>query len=581
MNNTPSQPNNSPRPAVKRPVRAMRQPGEAPQMQGVQNAAPPAGQTPAVQRPVARAPQMQNGQTPAVQRPAPARAPQMQNNPAPAVQRPAARASQMQNGQTPAAKRAVSPARAPQTQKGQALAAKRSAPVCAPQMQNVQAPAAKKSAPSQAPSRKVDQVQEAPTTQVDLTAPRTVTDDNSATRLVDVPADKGKKKKRPEDAEGKKKKQMSEGAATLLSIVKAITYIVFVIVLAGFLSYYIIRVANDMFAFVKSDEMVEVVIPEYATIDDVSRILAENEIITYPDVFKLYSKLNKDNGEFMAGSYTINAMMNYDELLMAFKEKFVRGTIRLTIPEGYTVDEIIDLFIENGVGMVEREEDVFETATREDFVAAVNNLELYAEYFEFVRALIGNVSEDRFYPLEGYLFPDTYEFYTDSKPSQIVYKLLNRFNNVFKSEFYDRADELGYTVDEIVTLASMVEKETRHYYEFESVSSVFHNRLRDPANYAFLESDATIMYAIHHDTGTRKEDMTHEDVSYVSPYNTYTNRGLPPGPIANPSYQALTCALYPEDTNYYYFVSRKNGETIFSRTLAEHNAAVAEAAAER
>ena len=563
MNNTPSQPNNSPRPAVKRPVRAMRQPGETPQTPGMQNAVPSAGQAPAVQRPIAaRAPQTQGGQVPAIQRPTAARAPQTQGGQAPAVQRPTA-------------------ARAPQTQDGQAPGAQRSVPARAPQIQNGRAPAVKSPVPPQATPRKIQQVQEAPTTQVDLTAPRTVTDDNSATRRMDVPADKGKKKKRPEDAEGKKKKQMSEGAATLLSIVKAITYIVFVIVLAGFLSYYIIRVANDMFAFVKSDEMVEVVIPEYATIDDVSRILAENEIITYPDVFKLYSKLNKDNGEFVAGSYTINAMMNYDELLMAFKEKFVRGTIRLTIPEGYTVDEIIDLFIENGVGMVEREEDVFVTATREDYVAAINNLELYAEYFEFVRALIGNVSEDRFYPLEGYLFPDTYEFYTDSKPSQIVYKLLNRFNNVFKEEFYDRADELGYTVDEIVTLASMIEKETRLYYEFESVSSVFHNRLRDPANFAFLESDATIMYAIHHDTGERKEDMTHEDVSYASPYNTYTNRGLPPGPIANPSYQALTCALYPEDTDYYYFVSRKNGETIFSRTLPEHNAAVASVAAEQ
>ncbi len=466
MNNTPSQPNNSPRPTVKRPVRAMRQPGDVPQTPGMQNAAPPMGQTPAVQRPVpARAPQVQNGQAPAVQRPAPARAPQAQNGQAPAVQRPVpARAPQAQNGQAPAVQRPV-PARAPQAQGGQASAVQRPTPARAPQAQNGRQSAG-------VPPR-IDLIQEAPTTQVDLTAPRTVTDDNSATRRMDVSTDEGKKKKRPEDTEGKKKKQMSEGAATLLSIVKAITYIVFVIVLAGFLSYYIIRVANDMFAFVKSDEMVEVVIPEYATIDDVSQILSENGIITYPDVFKIYAKLNKDNGEFMAGSYTINAMMNYDELLMAFKEKFVRGTIRLTIPEGYTVDEIIDLFIENGVGMVGREEDVFVSATREDYVAAVNNLELYAEYFEFVRALIGNVSEDRFYPLEGYLFPDTYEFYTDSKPSQIIYKLLNRFNNVFKSEFYDRADELGYTVDEIVTLASMVEKETRLYHEFESVSSVF------------------------------------------------------------------------------------------------------------
>ena len=392
-------------------------------------------------------------------------------------------------------------------------------------------------------------------------------------------ARKAEKKAAPA-AEKKKKKQMSEGAATLLSVVKAITYIVFVIVLAGFLSYFVIRVANDMFAFVKSDEQVTVTIPEYATINEVSEVLAEAEVIEYPEVFKLYAKLNKDNGKFKAGDYEINGMMNYDELLMAFKEKFVRQRVRLTIPEGYTVDEIIDLFVENGVGLVEREKDVWVTATREDYIAAVNNLELYAEYFDFVRALIGNTSSDRTYQLEGYLFPDTYEFYTDSKPSQIVYKLLNRFNNVFKEEFYTRSQELGYTVDEIVILASMVEKEARLYNEFEQVSSVFHNRLRDPANFPYLESDATIMYAIHFDTGTRKEDMTAEDTDYVSPYNTYTNRGLPPGPIANPSYQAITCALYPEETDYYYFVSRKNGETVFSKTYPEHLAAVAAAARE-
>ncbi|MBR2621849.1 MAG: endolytic transglycosylase MltG, partial [Clostridia bacterium] len=418
---------------------------------------------------------------------------------------------------------------------------------------------------------------DAPTTQVDI-ASRPAQPDDSATRQIAV---KPQKKRAPEPKPEKKKKHMSEGAATLLSVVKAITYIVFVIVIAGFLSYYTIRIANDMFAFVKSDEHVTITIPENATIYDVSEALAEAGVIEYPDVFVLYSKLNHDNGKFVAGDYgEINGMMNYDELLMAFKEHNVRERIWITIPEGYTIDEIIALFIEKGVGMVERTEDNWETANRADYVAAVNNLELYAEYFEFVRLLMNNPIPNRTYALEGYLFPDTYEFYTDSKPSQIIYKLLSRFNSVFKEEFYTRAADLGYTVDEIITLASMIEKETRLYYEFEQVSSVFHNRLRDPANYPYLESDATIMYAIHHDTGERKEEMTGADTAYVSPYNTYTNTGLPPGPIANPSYQAITCALYPEDTAFYYFVSRKNGETIFSKTFPEHQAAVAEVARE-
>ena len=295
-------------------------------------------------------------------------------------------------------------------------------------------------------------------------------------------------------------------------------------------------------------------------------------------MFELYAKLNKDDGEFVAGTYEINAMMNYDELLLAFKKKVERTIVRLTIPEGYTVDEIIDLCIENGVGMVKLEDKSVVPATREDFVAAVNNLELYDD-FQFVRDLMDNISPDRYYALEGYLFPDTYEFYTNSTPGQIFYKLLNRFNNLFKEEFYTRAADLGYTVDEIIILASMIEKETRLYYEFEQVSSVFHNRLNLPGTYPYLESDATIMYAIQHDTGSRKDEMLQSDLGYVSPYNTYTNQGLPPGPIANPSYQAITCALYPETTDYYFFISdTRTGQTIFSRTYAEHQAAKAEIA---
>lgn len=541
MNNTPNNQNPMPR-----PTRAVRRPGETPQGAAPQNGitqtgAPQTGM-PQAARPAVRRPQTFG--TPPVQSP---------QRPQTPPQRPAAPVRQV-----PVQKPAQTPP---------------------PVQQTPQTPPA----PAPRPTAQQTPIRQAPVRPAAPTPVRQPIIDNTETRQMAITT--GSTAKKPAKAAPlappkKKKKQMSEGAATLLSIVKAITYIVFVIVLAGFLSYFVIQVANDMFAFVKSDEQVTVTIPEYATINEVSEVLAEAEIIAYPEVFKLYAKLNKDNGKFKAGDYEINAMMNYDELLMAFKERFVRQRVRLTIPEGYTVDEIIDLFVENGVGLVEREEDVWVTATREDYIAAVNNLELYAEYFDFVRALIGNTSSDRTYQLEGYLFPDTYEFYTDSKPSQIVYKLLNRFDNVFKEEFYTRSQELGYTVDEIVILASMVEKEARLYNEFEQVSSVFHNRLRNKANYPFLESDATIMYAIHHDTGTRKEDMKAEDTDYVSPYNTYTNRGLPPGPIANPSYQAITCALYPEETDYYYFVSRKNGETVFSKTFPEHQAAVAAAARE-
>ncbi len=579
-NNTPNQLNPRPeQPSVRRPARAVRQPGSSPQPQ------PPQTDAPAVHRPTAPAPQtVQQAKRPTSPAPQTVRQTSGQTPPAAqAVSQPALHTAMRPNRPIPSALRAelqakqnAAPAPRPASQSAQPKpnAVPRSS---AEQKGNARSSAVRSpqavSAPQPRPNKPVSDVKTeeagAPTTQTGL-ARRMAEVDNTATRRMD--AVRIAEKKAPAHKNGgsdgkekKNKKQMSEGVATLLSIVKAITYIVFVIVIAGFLSYYTIFIANDMFAFVKSDELVTITVPENATIYDVSDVLADGGIIAYPEVFELYAKLNHDDGKFVAGDYEINGMMNYDELLMAFKERKVRDRIWLTIPEGYSIDEMIDLFLENDMG-----------GTREDWVAAVNNLELYAESFPFVKALIGNLDEDRTYALEGYLFPDTYEFYTDAKASQIVYKLLNRFNNVFRDDFYTRASELGYTVDEIMILASMIEKETRFYHEFEQVSSVFHNRLHNAANYPYLESDATIQYAIRHDTGERKEEMTRDDWGYESAYNTYTNRGLPPGPIANPSYQAITCALYPEETNYYFFVSRKNGETIFSSTIDEHNAAVAE-----
>ena len=150
----------------------------------------------------------------------------------------------------------------------------------------------------------------------------------------------GTAKKEPE----KTRVKSDEGGNTVLSIVKAIVYIIFVIIISVFLALGIILVGNDVFAFVKSDEVVEITIPEYATLDQVSQILYENDIIKYPDIFKLYAVYKKDDGEFLPGTYSVNGMMNYDTLLGEFKEKIVFSTVDVTIPEGYTTDEIIDLF---------------------------------------------------------------------------------------------------------------------------------------------------------------------------------------------------------------------------------------------
>ena len=363
-------------------------------------------------------------------------------------------------------------------------------------------------------------------------------------------ASSGKKKKEPEVVY----ESSDEGGNTVLSLIKAIVYIIFVLISAVALSVFGISVANDMFAFVKSDEAVQVTIPPNATLDELAQILADEGVIRYPRIFKLYA-IHKahDDMEYIAGDYTVSPMTNYSGLLYEFKEKEVTGTVRITIPEGFTTDDIIDLFVNRyGIG------------TREGFVNVIQNGD-FSDYW-FVRELEENgVNPNRIYRLDGYLFPDTYDFYLNSSEQTVINRLLRRFSQIFTREYRNQCAELGFTVDQIVTLASMIEKEAAAPSEFFNVSSVFHNRLKIPDVFPRMESDATVVYAIEHDTGERTVDL-----HYDSPYNTYMYDGLPPGPIANPSASAMLAALMVPETSFYYFVSG-NGVTYFSETKEEHD----------
>ena len=343
-----------------------------------------------------------------------------------------------------------------------------------------------------------------------------------------------------------------EGGNTVISVIKAIVYIIFVLVSAVALAVFGISVANDMFAFVKPEEAVQVTIPPNTTLDELSKILSEDGVIRYPRIFKLYALYKHDDMDYIAGDYTISPMMNYSQILSEFKEKEVTGTVRITIPEGYTTDDIIDLFVNRyGIG------------TREGFVDVIQNYEF--DYW-FIREMEENgVSENRIYRLDGYLFPDTYEFYLNSSEQTVINRLLRRFSQIFTREYRNQCAELGFTVDQIVTLASMIEKEAAAPSEFFNVSSVFHNRLKHPDVYPRMESDATVVYAIEHETGERTVDL-----HYDTPYNTYMYDGLPPGPIANPSASAMLAALMVPETNFYYFVSG-SGVTYFSETKEEHD----------
>lgn len=174
--------------------------------------------------------------------------------------------------------------------------------------------------------------------------------------------------------------------------------------------------------------------------------------------------------------------------------------------------------------------------------------------------------------LEGYLSPNTYEIYTDATAEDILRKLLSQTERAFPADAQDRAQELGYTMDQMLTLASLIEKEAKSA-DFAKVSAVFHNRLKQKVK---LQSDVTI----HYITGVRKMALSNSDLQLDSPYNTYLYAGLPLGPVCSPSAEAITAALYPDETylaeNYLYFCAKdpESGELYFSRTLEEHNQAV-------
>ena len=240
--------------------------------------------------------------------------------------------------------------------------------------------------------------------------------------------------------------------------------------------------------------------------------------------------------------------------------------MRVTVPEGYTVDQIIELLVSKGIG------------EREKYVEAINE---YPYKHEFVRALeeLG-YPETRKYRLEGYLYPDTYDFYQDDEEYLVINKFLNNFQQKFwssyKSVYAEDIEALGFTFDDVITLASMVQAEAKYASDFEAISYVFHNRLKHSDTFPKLESDATIQYVL----SERKEDLTGADLAVDSPYNTYLYEGLPPGAICNPGIDAITTAIYPappttesgQTINAYFFVSNKKGTTYYAVTSAEHEA---------
>ena len=270
--------------------------------------------------------------------------------------------------------------------------------------------------------------------------------------------------------------------------------------------------------------------------------LADQELISSPLRFKMMARFRGQETSIKAGEYELTAAMTPAAIL----ENLVSGKVRLhriTFPEGYRAIQIAELASRSGFG------------TKAEWVNACRNKKL-------LTAL--SVDADS---CEGYLFPDTYLLPANTDAENVIRAMVARFWEVFTDEWKKRAEEIGFSVHETVTLASIIEKETGAGFERPLISSVFHNRLKKKMR---LQTDPTVIYGIKDFNG----DLTRKDLRTPTPYNTYVIRGLPPGPIASPGAKAIEAALYPADTKYLYFVSKKDTTHQFSTNIRDHNAAV-------
>jgi len=274
----------------------------------------------------------------------------------------------------------------------------------------------------------------------------------------------------------------------------------------------------------------------------VANELRRKRIIKNKDLFILCAILKGGTKDIKAGEYSLNQSMSPVTIFNILSTGAIK-TYTVTIPEGLTTQQTADLLATKNL-----------VNTRE-FISLVMDKTFTASYH------IDGTS------LEGYLFPDTYYFTKDATPEKIISSMVKRFWSVFKPEWKNRAKTLGLTIHQVVTLASIIEKETGAAVERPIISSVFHNRLKRGIR---LESDPTVIYGIEDFNG----NITRRDLEEDTLYNTYRIKGLPPGPIANAGTKAIEAALYPAETRFLYFVSKKDNTHQFSTNLKDHNRAV-------
>lgn len=352
----------------------------------------------------------------------------------------------------------------------------------------------------------------------------------------------------------KRKRKRIKGLKFSLGLI-----MIFIILgISALLSIIVILLAKEYMGIDKPATTYIIDIPEGASTSEIVDILYDNGIIKVKELFELSLKINdNDDQPIVAGEHEISPSMDYGDILTELKTNIqeTKEIVTVTFPEGVNIYEAAEILEEEGV---------CEARTFIHYFNGGFSLDDYtfANYLPTESTL-------KFLKLEGYLFPDTYEFYKDEDAEIVCRKIFNNFDSKITDEHYARMSEINMILDEVITLASIVQKEAGNVSDMKLISSVFHNRLDNPDTFPMLQSDPTRIYA---------EDVIHtySDVinsNMETAYNTYESAGLPPGAICNPGLDAIEAVLYPDDTNYFYFCADvETGETYYAETLEEHNA---------
>ena len=356
-------------------------------------------------------------------------------------------------------------------------------------------------------------------------------------------------------AEEKRLKREKKRRARLRSLLATIVCVVFIGLITVTLSVIAISTINDILCIGKeSGATISVVVEKGDDFEKVFNKLCDNGLVAQKQLSHFFCQYRKyDTVKYEPGVYYFDTSDGVEAMLeeMMVSKKNSNSIVRLTFPEGWSTAKIFQ--------KIEK----YEVCSADKLYA---NLDIIGEQYKFYKNIKSKTG--RYLMTEGYLFPDTYEFYKGESAASVLKKLFSNFNEHWLEEYTTRAKELGLSVDEVLTIASIIQREAGSVDQMKDISSVIHNRLNS-TDFKMLELDSTsdYIYSINSNFSLFSE---HDYSVYYESYNTYSNEGLPPGPICNPGKSSIEAALYPNETGYFFFAHDKNGEIYLASSKSEH-----------